>query len=189
MPRRDILRRVEPSQRMAKHNPQERPMKKNFSRFSPPPVTPKDERCHCAGQKPTVLMNALGYNPIACVNCNLERDPSSFDWGPEILDEIVRWNTRYGSIFRLWLDSGAYEDWASGQLADLQSAANATGRVIVKKITTAAPCYYRLFQDAEAEKARPTRTCPACGKKLTRVVSKFPQLACEDCRLIAYDYR
>jgi predicted nucleic acid-binding Zn ribbon protein len=133
-------------------------------------------------------MNALSFNPLTCVNCNLERDPASFDWTPRFFDEIANWNSQYGSIMRLWFGSGAYEAWAAGQLNNLRSAVNERGRVIVKEIGTTRPCYYRIFQDAEAEKTTPTKHCPICGKKLTKVSSKFPQLACEDCRLIAYEY-
>ncbi len=45
-----------------------------FKLRSPEP-TPPDELCTCLGVPPIKLMCALGYNPVHCMDCNLEVPP------------------------------------------------------------------------------------------------------------------
>ncbi len=53
-------------------------------------------------------MQALGENPIHCLNCNLEVPPEKLDLATKLIDAVAFWRNVYDAIDRLWLDSGAY---------------------------------------------------------------------------------
>jgi len=102
-----------------------------LARLHPPAGTPADEICACVDRPPLKLMQALGWNPIHCMRCNLEVAPETLSLSPALVDSIAAWRGVYDALDRLWLDSGAYEQWAAGQLADLQTEMRESGERIL----------------------------------------------------------
>ena len=131
-----------------------------------PEPTPEEELCRCEDRPPIKLMSPLTENPIHCMNCNLEVPPETLALSGEAVDKVVRWNALYHAIDVLWLDSGAYEAWARGQLADITSAVNTRGREVQSVLNDTHHCYYRYFQDQSADEYHPLRSCPVCGDAL-----------------------
>ena len=76
------------------------------TKLHPPLETPEDEICKCDGNKPIKLMCALTYNPLHCVDCNLEIVPESLPLDDAIIDSIAHWRGIFDAIYRLWLASG-----------------------------------------------------------------------------------
>ncbi len=72
-------------------------------------------------------MFTLGENPIHCMRCNLEIRPEELQLTASMVDSVVQWRDMWGSIYKLWLDSGAYEEWAAIQLTNPASPANQQG--------------------------------------------------------------
>jgi predicted nucleic acid-binding Zn ribbon protein len=122
-------------------------------------------------------MQALGFNPLHCLDCNLERDPAGLDLDERLIEDIAHWRNLYDAIDQLWLDSGDYEEWAEREMADLDSSVNREGRTVQARLNQRHRCYYYVF---EAEQGRATQ-CPLCGADLTlRGVWKL----CEPCSLV-----
>jgi predicted nucleic acid-binding Zn ribbon protein len=131
-------------------------------------------------------MSALTDNPIHCMQCNLEVPPETLALSEEIAQQVAHWNALYHAIDVLWLDSGAYEVWAHGQLADLTSAVNTLGRAVQRVLNDTHRCYYWYFQDQSAENFVPLRTCPVCGETLLDYrAGIFLQRVCERDGLVA----
>jgi hypothetical protein len=99
-----------------------------YAKLRPPEPTPADEICRCGSEPAIKLMTALSYNPIHCVAYNLEVPPERLGLPPQLAEAVAYWNWIADGIHRLWLASGAYEDWARSQLADLASPVNVEGR-------------------------------------------------------------
>src|SRR5512137_808804 len=104
----------------------QRPMLVYF-KLQPPLPTPDNELCKCVGNKPIKLICDLGYNPLHCLECNLEIPLKTLILSEELIDAISAWRDVYSALDRLWLDSGEYEGWAKGQLVDISSPVNQRG--------------------------------------------------------------
>lgn len=149
----------------------------------PPKPTPNEELCQCEDLQPLKLMQALSFNPIHCVKCNLEVHPNRLDLTCEAVDAIASWNSLYQAAYLLWLDSGDYEIWASKVLSDLGSAINRDGRDAAAELNKLRRCYYWVFQGL-TEKP-PEHQCATCGGNLVEVQGCRPrQAVCEQCSLI-----
>ena len=72
-------------------------------------------------------MYALTYNPVHCVDCNLEISIHRLRLSRALVSSIAHWGQVYGGVYWLWLDSGEYEAWASKQLDDVSSPVNRKG--------------------------------------------------------------
>ena len=99
--------------------------------LSPPGPTPEDEQCACAGEPPVKLMSMRHidlFNPIHCLDCNLEVAPAKLGLTLEVVEEIAYWDWRYGPLRTLESASGAYESWARLRLLDPATPSNIEGR-------------------------------------------------------------
>ena len=155
--------------------------------LQPPPPTPSEEMCQCSGARPVKLMTAcaLGYNPIHCIDCNREVAPETLKLTEDIIRGIAYWRQLYSSIDCLWLDSGAYEEWATGQLSDIHSPVNRLGREIAGELNSLRRCYYWLFQDQSTDGFEPTANCPVCYQAFLQYADHpFAQSLCENCSII-----
>ena len=157
-----------------------------YFKLRPPLETPQDEICSCTEVKPIKLMVALGYNPIYCIDCNLEVAPESLGINEQLVELLARWRSLHDSIDRLWLDSGEYEGWAKEQLEDIHSPVNQRGLALRADIETVRRCYYWYFQDQSVDGYEPISRCPHCHQPM-RLYSGgiFKQLICEDCSIIS----
>ena len=156
-----------------------------YAKLRPPGPTPADEICSCTHERAMKLMCALGYNPIHCMDCNLEISPETLELPESLIDAIAFWRNIYDSIDRLWLASGDYEAWAKDQLLLIESPVNTLGRKVQMDLNRLHRCYYWHFQDEDDEKFCPARKCPICDKELTIYPNGlFQQLLCESCSLV-----
>jgi predicted nucleic acid-binding Zn ribbon protein len=156
-----------------------------YSKLRLPEPTPESELCVCAGSPPIKLMFALSPNPMHCMNCNLEVRPETFELTPELITAMAYWTWVYEAIYRLWLDSQEYEDWAEEQLSDIFSPVNVRGRVVQGELTQVRRCYYWFFQDRSADDYRPIKDCPSCGRPLLAYTEGiFLQMICDNCGIV-----
>jgi hypothetical protein len=159
-----------------------------YARLRKPAPTPEDEVCACAGAPPVKLMSMRqvdGFNPIHCLNCNLEVPPERLDLTSELANEIAYWDWEHGAINTLELASGEYEEWARSQLLDPASPTNVEGRLLAEKVSAFRPCYFWFFQPQSDEDWQPRATCPVCDDALKPYEAGFfPQLLCEQDRVV-----
>jgi predicted nucleic acid-binding Zn ribbon protein len=162
-------------------------MTEALSKFQPPLPTPVEELCQCRPDRPWKLMSALGYNPIACLDCNREIPLARLELPNSLLEQIAAWRSLWDAIDRLWLASGAYEAWAAAQLNDLSSPVNCQGRALVTAINDFHLTYYwhatdRLVDDPVDRLV----DCPCCTQPLTLLPETLPpQVLCQPCWLVA----
>ena len=150
-----------------------------YFKLRPPELTPADELCRCL-HTPMKLMYALSYNPLHCMNCNLEIPLDTLTLSSEVVEAIANWRDIYQAIYLLWLDSGSYEEWAQEQLSDITSEVNLHGRAVQEVVNSSRRCYYCHFQDQSAEHYQPMKVCPICGDVLQDYTQGiFLQRICE----------
>lgn len=135
--------------------------------------------------KPIKLMDALSYNPLHCIDCNLERTPESLDLSESLAQSIAFWRDVHNAIDHLWLDSNEYEAWAKEQLEDINSPVNRRGLVLCKDLNAICRCYYWYFQDQSSDEFEPMTHCPNCHEPFTLYANGiFRQFTCEQCGII-----
>ena len=156
-----------------------------YLKLRPPPATPPDELCHCLGHPAIKLMCALSYNPVHCLDCNLEIEPASLPLPTQLIEPIAAWRSDYDAIDRLWLASGEYEVWAKAQLSDITSPINIGALHLRARLDPVRRCYLWYFQDQSADPFIPITQCPSCGNAFTAYDSGiFAQYICEDCGIV-----
>jgi len=156
-----------------------------YFKLHPPPETPADEKCVCEPGKPIKLMPALGFNPLHCIDCNLEVAPESFALSDSLIEHIASWRSVHEAVNCLWLDSREYETWAAEQLADINSPINRRGMALRKELDAVRRCYYWYFQDESVDSFKPVSRCPSCQEPLSVYDEGiFQQLVCEGCGLV-----
>jgi len=156
-----------------------------YNKLRPLEATPDDELCTCENNPPIKLMCALGYNPVNCVNCNLEVRPEILQPDPQLVDAIAHWRWIYDAIDHLWLDSAEYEQWAREQLSDISSPVHKHGRHVQQELNNLRRCYYWVFQDQSADDYEPISNCPSCGRPMLDYEHGiFKQLVCEQCSIV-----
>ena len=67
-----------------------------YSKLRPPEQTPADEICRCSS-RPVKLMYALSYNPLHCLDCNLEVLLESPGFDEDLASAITQWRSIYGA--------------------------------------------------------------------------------------------
>ena len=158
-----------------------------YFKLYPPPRTPANELCTCPGTPPLKLMFALSYNPIHCMDCNLEVPPERLDLKSDLVEAVANWRQIHDALDHLWLDSGEYENWAWQQLLDISSSTNRRGRAVQQVLSaTIRRCYYWYPQDQSADDYTPITHCPACGQLMDDYTQGiFLQRVCETCSIVA----
>jgi hypothetical protein len=153
-----------------------------------PPLTP-DEYCDCAETTAIYLCYALDDNPVHCSVCRGVVAPERLTWlTDELIDRLASWTEVFGSIYKLWLDSGAYEKWAFGQLASAQSWVNLEGMAVARAFSAYCPCAYYWFtyegdKDGGEDYFRP-ETCPVCGTGFEPLEGRADDfLVCPKCNI------
>ena len=160
-----------------------------LSKLGPPLPTPLDELCACSSRTALKLMTSLGFNPIHCVGCNLEVPPERLDLSSELVEALASWNAVAGAIERLWLDSGAYEEWARREMIDINSAVNAAGRELQRRLEAKWHCYYDHFTDPDTHSATRPPRCPVCRHAMAPIGPDWlRQRACDACSIIEFEY-
>jgi len=151
-----------------------------YFKLRPEPPTPEDELCDCANITEIYLAHKLGGNPVHCLRCNGEVLPDRLGFSEEIAEAIASWNSVYGALYQLWLDSGEYEVYSRDRLLEPYGQVNSNGIELARKLGSFAKAYYLWFYescDTAPEK------CPLCGSDLTvKEGCKFK--LCEPCFII-----
>jgi hypothetical protein len=153
-----------------------------YQRLRAPAPTPADEMCTCPPGTPVKLMSTAGlaFNPIHCLNCNLEVEPERLGLTARLADVVASWLRTYEAIDALELQSGEYEQWARGELLNPESPANIEGMQVTRELNELNRCYFWFWQSDGDEGWKPRSTCPICGDELTPYgAGIFPQLLCE----------
>ena len=153
-----------------------------FERLRPPERTPDSDRCDCAAGTPLKLISRGGtnFNPIACLDCNLEVSPERIGLPAALAWAVADWLWTYGAIDVLELASGPYEQWARDQLLDLASPPNVEGRAVTDRLNELQRTYFWLFQPETDDDWAPPAACPICNGPLApHTGGIFPQLLCE----------
>ena|SRR5688572_16313797 len=159
-----------------------------FYRLRPQPATPADEICSCPDSTPFVLMSALSANPVHCLRCNLEVPLRRLVFSDvRLVDQIADWNSVWSALDRLWLDSGAYENFARGEMERLDSSANAQGLAAAARLRDFHPTFYHAFRDESNGDVPVPKICPGCERDLRPVSGSNPSRAvCDRCYLAVF---
>lgn len=120
-----------------------------------------DRRCCCRHLTTAYLAHVLTDNPIHCSFCRGEVAPERIGFDVPTAELIARWNTVYGAVYELWLDSGPYELWAESELLRADSHVNETGLQACEQLSKHIRCRYLWFW----QEKRPVQ-CPVCGLNL-----------------------
>jgi len=151
-----------------------------YFKLRPREPTPDDECCHCAQPSSVYLAHKLSDNPIYCMSCGGEVAPERIGFDDSTAETLARWNDVYGSIYRLWLDSGGYEAWAESELLSKDSEVNRMGMKAREVLASYLPTSYLWFWQEE----RPT-ACPLCGSSnLSKSKRGGERLLCEKCSVL-----
>lgn len=129
-----------------------------YFKLKPRGPTSADECCRCTQLSAVYLAHVLSENPIHCAECRGEVAPERIGFDKETTESVARWNTMFGAVYSLWLDSGAYEGWAESELRSKDSPINRDGMAVREALTRYVPTSYLWFWNG----LRPT-SCPSCA--------------------------
>src|SRR5262249_40140628 len=94
-------------------------------------------------------------------------------------ESVARWFSAARSLYRLWLDSGEYEQYAKARLLDPNGQVNRDGLKLAQTLSVKIPTRLWFFRDTDD--GEPTH-CPMCGQKLDTNV-KWGSGTCSTCRI------
>jgi hypothetical protein len=154
-----------------------------YAMLRPPAATLSSELCSCPLGTPVKLMSAggIGFNPLHCLNCNLEVAPERLGLSAQLAWDVANWLLTYGAIDALELQAGEYQHWARGVLLDPASPANSEGFAVTRRLNELVRCYFWFWQAEGDDDWEPRSTCPICARPLERYDAGIsPQLLCED---------
>jgi hypothetical protein len=137
------------------------------------------EACQCPTVSGLVLVDLLTDNPIHCNDCRKEVAPERIQLTSEETESIARWYSAASALYRLWLDSGEYEEYAKARLLDPDGQINRDGRKIAAALSQRIPTKHWFFHDTNDNE--PTH-CPVCSKPLD-TSAKFGTGICESCHV------
>jgi hypothetical protein len=129
-----------------------------YFKLRPRGPTPAEECCRCTQISAVYLAHVLSENPIHCATCRGEVAPEEIGFDEGTTESIARWNTIFGAIYSLWLDSGTYEAWAESELRNRDSMINRDGMLVREALARYVPTSYLWFWNG----SRPT-SCPSCS--------------------------
>jgi hypothetical protein len=151
-----------------------------YYKLRPEPPTPDDELCGCTKISEIYIAHKLESNPIHCLKCNGVIPPDKLAYSGHVAEEIAVWNSVYGSLYRLWLNSGEYEIWASERLSDPSGQINTQGLELAKQLGRIAKTYYLWFHEDDENTPQ---ICPLCGSKFIEIEGARYS-ACNNCLII-----
>ena len=142
---------------------------------------PQKEICHCGNQTPVHLRYAFSEFPVYCCECTNQVLPKAFQIGEGLAWDILSWRKVYAALYDLWLDSGAYEDFAGNALQDINGQVNVEGRRVAELLETRGggrKVYYWYFHEFEEI----ILDCPFCDGDLKPHATRSFSY-CDSCRI------
>jgi hypothetical protein len=121
------------------------------------------EACECSSVEGVFLVDLLTDNPLHCDSCRKEVDPERLKLTAEETEAVARWFSAADALYRLWLDSGEYEEYAKARLLEPNGQVNRDGLEVARALCTRIPT--RLWFFSDTDDGEPTN-CPVCHRKL-----------------------
>ena len=135
------------------------------------------EACECASVEGLFLVDLLTDNPLHCDFCRREVDPERLKLTVEETEAVASWFSAASALYRLWLTSGEYEEYAKARLLDVNGQVNRDGLKVARMLSTRIPT--RLWRFHDTDDGEPTH-CPICRNELDRDV-KWGTGTCHGC--------
>lgn len=135
------------------------------------------EACKCASVGGLLLVDLLTNNPLHCDFCRREVDPERLGLTVEETEAVARWFSTASALYRLWLDSGEYEEYAKARLRDPDGQVNRNGLEVAHTLSARIPTRLWFFHDTDD--GEPTH-CPVCRSELDMDV-KWGTGKCPNC--------
>ncbi len=127
------------------------------------------EACEFASVEGLLLVDLLTDNPVHCDSCRKEVDPERLQLTTEETEAIARWYSAAGALYRLWLDSGEYEEYAKACLLDPNGQVNRDGLEVVGSLSARMPTRLWYFRDTDDGEVM---SCPVCEGELDTEVKR-----------------
>ncbi len=121
------------------------------------------EACQCQTVSELLLIDLLTDNPLHCASCRCEVAPERLQLTENEVESIAQWQSLASALYRLWLDSGEYEDYAKQKLLDPHGQVNQQARELAIALSVRLPTRFWYFHDTDD--GDPT-SCPVCGGQL-----------------------
>ncbi len=137
------------------------------------------EACQCTTVEGLILVDLLTDNPLHCVACRKEVDPERLGLTVEETEQVAHWFATADALYRLWLDSGEYEEYAKARLLDPVGQVNRAGLEAARTLSARVPTRLWFFHDTDD--GEPTH-CPICETTLDTTV-KWGTGKCSTCRI------
>ena len=137
------------------------------------------EACECASVNGLLLVDLLTDNPLHCDFCRKEVDPERLQLTVQETESIAGWFSASSALYRLWLHSGEYEDYAKARMLDPNGQVNKDGLQIALTLSPRYPTRLWFFHDTDD--GEPTQ-CPVCSNPLDTNV-KWGTGMCVSCRI------
>ncbi len=139
-----------------------------------------NEECRCASIRCLYLVYTLSENPVCCGDCRGEVSLERLSLSSDELESLRNCFNVFGSLYKLWLDSGEYEEYAKERLLDSSGQVNLHGMRLAKKISSHILVYYWWFWDSED--GVPDR-CPSCQGNLDYNIT-WAEGKCDCCHIV-----
>lgn len=137
------------------------------------------EACECAAIAGLLLVDLLEDNPLHCDSCRKSVDPERLALTVAETETVARWFSKATALYRLWLDSGEYEEWAKARLIDPNGQVNREGLEVARMLSARVPTRLWFFHDTDD--GQPTH-CPVCRSALDTKV-KWGTGRCPQCEI------
>ena len=121
------------------------------------------ESCQCETVSGLLLVDLLTDNPIHCAVCRRGVDPEQISLSSDEAEAIASWFSASSALYRLWLHSGEYENYAKERLLDPNGQINRVGREIARSLSAKIPTQMWYFHDTDD--GEPSN-CPVCSNPL-----------------------
>jgi hypothetical protein len=138
------------------------------------------EACECDSVAGLLLVDLLTDNPLHCSNCRREVDPERLALTVQETEAVAQWFQAASALYRLWLDSGAYEEYAKRELVDPRGQVNVEGVRLAQMLSARIPTRLWFFRDTDDDE--PTH-CPFCSSALLTDV-KWGVGRCPTCPIL-----
>jgi hypothetical protein len=137
------------------------------------------EACECASIEGLFLVDLMTDNPLHCDFCRKEVDPERLKLTIEETEAVAGWFSTASALYRLWLDSGEYEEYAKARLLDPNGQVNRDGLKVARTLSARIPTRLWFFRDTDD--GEPTH-CPICRNELDTDV-KWGSGRCLSCEI------